>query len=796
MDILYFPRFRVLRGVAVLAAAGCAWPALAADSGALFRQLGQMIEQTGRAIAEDQRRQEEQEQRAAENARREGEQQAQREREEAARQRQQQEAVRQEQKQSLQALAPPPEYQGRIVIHKRLLGMQEAGSARPDFDITARGTASISPDGAWLAFEATDGQIMLRDAASGKDRALPTRVPSGQSSRTLAFVGNEALLVSDLKNGSELVDLQGNSLRTLPPGGYFPWPKEVGGRYVVEHLRMTEFDKGRRCLGVNYYDARGAEQGGVSVDDADACAARIDDQGRQEFFAQKDGVVSYFVNGAKAGEFRGDDRRPADQYKRLDYRWIGNTPYAYSEMGDWSNPSHRLRVWDVAQGKMLCELPGHVFGIPYADKKGNLVMAQPAVRLSLPACSMVRVGNGNERLHSWGEQAYLHDEQTGTVDVIDTSTWQRRATLQTLHRKSPQDSSYSGAFQERPGHPDQVLVTSYATSSRIPAQLFDTKTGQLLRTLPAGRFQAGYIIQQDLLTGQSYNWRTRLWRFAYDDGAGKSAAVFLAALKKDKFETSAEYQKRLAALTLPHTMKVALQDYDADRGMFIGTWRDVPVMVPLPPAQARQFADATAMSVTGELRVIDEDYLELRNASVTTPAGQALTLVLPDGPAPKAQARPQAAGARDGGSAQASSGAPAARASSGQGSGGRCTGTMAHLAPQLRPYTNPLLAEVRKEALQIDIASTLAKVKAGGGNAEVLRQQADQSDQAARDSATTANQSDGGGNSITRADNGTLPLNWPCEGIHSSAVCNYITMRWQALLTREIASLYATCQGG
>jgi len=794
MDFLPYPRSRMLRGMAALAATGCLSPVLAADSGALFRQLGQMVEQTGRIIAEDRRRQEEQDQRAAEQARREREQQAQREREAAARQHQQQETARREQEQALQALAPPPEYQGRIVIHKRLLGMQETGNARPDFDITARSTANISPDGAWLAFDATDGQIMLRDTASGRDRVLPTRLPRGESSRTLSFVGNEALLISDLKNGSELVDLQGNPLRTLPPGGYFPWPREVGGRYVVEHLRLTEFDKGRRCLGVSYYDARGGELGGVSVDEADACAARIDDQGRQEFLAQKDGVVSYFVNGAKAGEFRGDDRRPSDKYKRLDYRWIGNTPYAYSEMGDWDNPSHRLRVWDVAQGKVLCELPGQVTGIPYADKKGNIVTAQPPARVNLPDCSMARVSNGNERLLAWGANAYLHDEQTGKVDVIETSTWQRRATLQTLHRKSPQDSSFAGSFQELPGHPDLVLVTSYATSSPIPAQLFDTKTGQLLRTLPAGRFQAGYIIQQDLLTGPSYNWRTRLWRFAYDDDAGKPAAAFLAALKKDKFETSAEYQKRLATLALPHAMKVSLQDYDADRGMFIGTWRNVPVTVPLPPAQARQFADAKDMSVTGELRVIDEDYLELRNVSVTTPAGQAVKLVLPDGPAPRVPPRPQAAGPREGGAAQAGAGAATARASSGQG--GRCTGTMAHLAPQLRSYTNPLLAEVRKEALQTDVASTLAKVKAGGGSAEVLRQQAGQADQAARDSATTANQSDGGGNSIAKADSGTLPLDWPCEGIHSSAVCNYIMMRWQALLTREIASLYATCQGG
>ncbi|MDH2236713.1 hypothetical protein N5K27_10425 [Pigmentiphaga sp. GD03639] len=793
MDITSSCRSRMLGGLVALACAGGLAPARAADSGALFRQLGQIIEQTGRALAEDQRRQEEEEQRAAENARREQELQAQREREAAARQREQREAARQEQERALRALAPPPEYQDRIVIHKSLLGMQETGNARPDFDITARTTISISPDGAWLAFEATDGRIMLRDTASGKDRVVPTRVPPGQSSRSLAFVGNEALLVSGLKNGSEVVDLQGNSLRTLPPSAYFPWSKEVGGRYIVQHLRMSDSDKGLRCLGVSYYDARGVDLGGVSVDDAEACAARIDDKGRQEFLAHKDGVVSYYVNGVKTGEFRGDDRRPAEQYKRLGYQWIGNTPYAYSEIGEWDNPSHRLRVWDVAQGKMLCELPGHVAGIPYADKRGNILTAQPPVRVSLPDCSMVRVSNGNKRLMGWGEIAYLHDEQTGKVDVMDPSTWQRRITLQTLHRRSPQDRSFSGVFQELPGHPDQVLVTSYATESQIPAQLFDTKTGQLLRTLPPGRFQAGYIIQQDLLTGQSFSWRSRLWRLAYDDGAGKATTAFLAALKKDKFETSAEYQKRLATLTMPHTMKVALRDYDADRGMFIGTWRNVQVSVPLPPAQARQFADAKEMSMTGDLRAIDEDYLELRNASVTTPGGQVVKLALPDGPAPKIQPRPQAV--RQGEGAGPVAGAAAARATAGA-QGGRCTGTMAHLAPQLRPYTTPMLADTRKEILEINVASTLAKVKAGGGTAAMLREQADQFDRAARDAATTANQSDGGGNSIAKADGGTLPLNWPCEGIHSSAVCGYIIMRWQALVTRELASIYSTCQGG
>jgi len=572
---------------------------------------------------------------------------AQRQQQEAAQQRQQaqqratQERAQAEQRaQAAQALVPPPAYDGRIVIHRGTLTQAQTGNERPDFEITSPGTVSLSPDGAWLAFETTGGQIVLRDTASGKDRVVPTRVPAQILSgghhiaRNVNFVGSDALLITNSK-GAELLDLQGNSLRVLPPGGYAR-PHKTGKGHVIEYERYIEKEYRKLCAGVSYYDAKGAELGSVTVHEADGCISRMDAQGQYVVLSHKNGIATYYVNGAKVGEFQGDNRyKDYDSFKSwATYRWLGDEPYAVSTINTDSS-TYQYRLWDVAQGRMLCELSEDIAtgGWPFADNRGHLFTSQPPVRLGLPDCSRVRVSNGNERLipSSDGSVVYLLNEQTGSLDIVDTATWQRRTTLQTQYRKQGKDDN--PLVQGIPGQPHLLLVGSWG--GNIPTQLFDVRTGELLRKLPEkSLFESSYIEQWNYGDG---NFRTRLWRFAHEDRSGQPVAAFLAALKRDKFETTAQYQERLATQTLPYTMKVALKDYDADRGRFLGTWRGAPVQVPLPPAEARQFADVREMSLKGELRVIGEDYLELRNATVTTPNGQTVALKLPDGPPPKVQ---------------------------------------------------------------------------------------------------------------------------------------------------------------
>lgn len=604
---------------------------------------------------------------------------AQRQQQEAVQQRQQaqqratQERVQAEQRaQAAQALVPPPAYDGRIVIHRGTLTQAQTGNERPDFEITSPGTVSLSPDGAWLAFETTGGQIVLRDTASGKDRVVPTRVPAQILSgghhiaRQVSFVGSDALLITGSK-GAELLDLQGNSLRVLPPGGYAR-PHKTGKGHVIEYERYTEKEYRQFCAGVSYYDAKGAELGSVTVHEADGCISRMDAQGQYVVLSHKNGIATYYVNGAKVGEFQGDNRyKDYDSFRSwATYRWLGDGAYAFSALNAGGS-TYQYRLWDVAQGRMLCELSEDVAlgGWPFADKRGHFFTSQPPVRLGLPDCSRVRVSNGNERLipSSDSSVVYLLNEQTGSLDIVDTATWQRRTTLQTQYRKQGKDDN--PLVQGIPGQPHLLLVGSWG--GNIPTQLFDVRTGELLRKLPEkSYFESGYIKQWNHVDP---NFRTRLWRFAHEDGSGQPVAAFLAALKKDKFETTAQYQERLAAQTLPHAMQVKLVDYDADRGLFMGNWRGAPVQVPLPPAQARQFADAKDMNVSGELRMIDEDFLELRNASIITPSGQTQPLTLPEGIPPKAAPAsaqsPVGASGSGAGSAQragAISGVPPAKA--------------------------------------------------------------------------------------------------------------------------------------
>lgn len=117
---------------------------------------------------------------------------------------------------------------------------------------------------------------------------------------------------------------------------------------------------------------------------------------------------------------------------------------------------------------------------------------------------------------------------------------------------------------------------------------------------------------------------------------------------------------------------------------------------------------------------------------------------------------------------------------------GACGRNLMHLASRLQNYTHPALANVRNAVL----TSPLQKQ-----SAQSALRDAAAAEQSAASAARTANSTDGrsGLTSIQRVDNGTLPLSWPCEGIHANAVCAYIIHKWEALAYREIAAMATSC---
>lgn len=115
-----------------------------------------------------------------------------------------------------------------------------------------------------------------------------------------------------------------------------------------------------------------------------------------------------------------------------------------------------------------------------------------------------------------------------------------------------------------------------------------------------------------------------------------------------------------------------------------------------------------------------------------------------------------------------------------------CDRNLMHLASRLPNYTHPTLANVRNAVL----TSPLQKQ-----SAQSALQDAANAEQSAAAAARTANSTDGrsGLTNVQRVDNGTLPLSWPCEGIHANAICAYIIHKWEALAYREIAAMATSC---
>jgi len=584
---------------------GMAQPADAADD---LGQIAKGLELLSRGLERqsEQRRREQEEldrQEAAERAAQEFRRQQQ-----AEQQRQAALAKRR----ALQALAAPPEYAGRVAVHRQALA-EAIENPAPDFVVPASPTSmSLSPDGRKLAWTA-QGTVQLQDTLSGviASRSVASAAPES----ALNFIDDHTLLVTNSQAPSVLIDLEGRVLASFPTSGMFAtWPVRSSGAVMIRHEYRQHVGDDWRCQGVAYFDGRGQQVAAQQGLDAENCSSRLDANGRLEVLSYSDGLFTYHVNGNKLGEFRDTGQRRGKARKPY-FQWVGSTPYAYTFTGDRDNEAHRIRIWEVAAGRLLCELPGRTGNLPFAGSDGAVYVPQPAARLSVPDCKQVPLGGGTDQLLLNETMVYMHDPHNGQVSVLDASG-QIQLRLTTAHRRSAERPSVYVSLEKMSD--GRLLVSS---DSDAPAQIFDGTTGELRATLVAGRYQNGFLLRSELISGRG--WRSRLWPFKDH----QQISSFLLGTQQDKYETTADFRARAAALSLPYEMLVTLTDYDADQGQFSAEWQGVPITVPMPPAQARRFASSASMRLTGTLRWLDGEYFELQQAVAFAPDNQRIQLL-------------------------------------------------------------------------------------------------------------------------------------------------------------------------
>jgi len=88
-------------------------------------------------------------------------------------------------------------------------------------------------------------------------------------------------------------------------------------------------------------------------------------------------------------------------------------------------------------------------------------------------------------------------------------------------------------------------------------------------------------------------------------------------LTKDSFESTAEYQKRVAGWSSDYTTLVTLGDYNADTESYTVKVGDFPINVPMARDDARHLAGQREAILSGRLKYYDVDQLQLADSKIS-----------------------------------------------------------------------------------------------------------------------------------------------------------------------------------
>jgi len=107
-------------------------------------------------------------------------------------------------------------------------------------------------------------------------------------------------------------------------------------------------------------------------------------------------------------------------------------------------------------------------------------------------------------------------------------------------------------------------------------------------------------------------------------GKGRTAKLWglpdvqdLEKLKRDQFESSSDYTRRVAEWTSPYTTLVSLVEYNADAETYTVRVGDVTLTLPTPRTEAKRFAGQREGILTGRLKVFDVEQLELSDVKLS-----------------------------------------------------------------------------------------------------------------------------------------------------------------------------------
>ncbi len=400
------------------------------------------------------------------------------------------------------------------------------------------------------------GAVNIYDFDSGRTVGQSPGKISGEPQIEFIPGGNRALVWGGVESDMLLIDLQSG--------------KRVGR--ISEH--------GKTVLTVKF--SRDGNLLLVSFDGANAVVYRTSDGGTASKLA---------LGGSNAA------------LSKAEFLGAGKEVLGYvAESDPKTGVLHRLGVWDTSNGKLLTTVA-----------QGTAV---------------------TDLRYSPDSQQIYFSMSDNTINVFDLNTKTKRTVLT--------DATLAGfsADGQRVLAREGDGMRLYDAHTFTPIARMPTQTRAFLQANAGGVFATA-----------ASDGKVSLWEFEHGDpvaqltghidaveqvvfspggkrlvsfGKGRTAKLWglpevqdLEKLKRDQFESSSDYTRRVSEWTSPYTALVSLGEYDADREAYTVHLGDVTLTLPTPVAEAKRFQGQREGILTGKLKVVDVERLELNDIKLS-----------------------------------------------------------------------------------------------------------------------------------------------------------------------------------
>ncbi len=457
-------------------------------------------------------------------------------------------------------------------------------------------SSTLGPDRNVLLSLTEDGHISLHELQTEVKRrklaGLPTQVtatalsPSGK--RLLVYSAAGGFTLYDTLNMAvvaKISTVDGEPRHQFSPNGEFLLTWGSGD----EEMRLWATESGRQIARMtSHYEP--AELARFSNDSQVLVSAANDDKT----------IVWRTSDGEKINKFEFGDGNPLP--KELELFNNGKYALAYvAQSRKIPGSPMRLAVWDTASGQPVMGL------LPDGVLLSKLRMA--------PAHNRIFV-SGSDRNTYVFDMLTLKKTVLSAMEFIDLSADARRILLKTNDGVRLMDAQTMVPLSRMPGQlhafaaPRGNMFATSGSEGDIALWRFDNgeRVGELKGHLDTVVDVVFSDNGRELASmGRDNTWR--LWTVPEIQNMQK--------LKKDQFESTAEYSARVADWSSPYTALVTLVSYNADAATYTVRFGDIEASVPLDREAAKQLMGQRSAIIKAKLKYFDGEHLLLSDSTLT-----------------------------------------------------------------------------------------------------------------------------------------------------------------------------------